>query len=242
MRAYAFVLLTACTAAPPPAENEMQAAAITPMESETQPPEHHLVPTWRTGDTWTVRLRRSVPIMPISNPFPPFDDQEWTYKVVDRTPDVVHISARRDISPGPASIWRFTFAPNGRILSAANPWGEEPFVADADAPILDPDQELGQEVADAWPRFPLEEAFGPDDAELRQRSRPAGNELEVAIVRAGYDRWFDHDFVRTATQRWEPGRPWWSVLRIEEEYTSHKGTVTYLTIEGEVIAWPTNTP
>jgi hypothetical protein len=241
MKAYAFVWLTACTAAPAPVENEMPAAVV-PLENETRPEEHHFEPAWRTGDTWTVRLRMLVPSMGGPRYPPVIEEDDWTYRVVQTTPEAVHISATTDEK----WFWHFTFAPNGRILGIDNAWWAAPFVAVADAPLLHPVEQLAEQGADAWPRFPLEEDFGPDDAELRQRSRPFGNELEVAIIRAGYragyDRWLEQDFVRTATQRWEPGRPWWSVLRIDEEYTNRHGTKTHLAIEGEVIAWPAGTP
>lgn len=240
MRAYAFVLLTACGAPHAPEENEVPPVAA-PLENETRP-EDHFAPAWRTGDTWTVRLRTLDPGMRGPRYPPEIQENDWIYRVVETTPEAVHISAQEDIGPRPQGIWHFIFAPNGRVLSVDNNLGDRPFVAVADAPILEPRQRLTRQCDDAWPRFPLEEDFGPDDAELRQRSRPFGNELEVAIIRAGHDRGLERDFVRTATQRWEAGRPWWSILRIDEEYTNRHGTTTRLAMEGEVIAWPTGTP
>ena len=113
---------------------------------------------------------------------------------------------------------------NGRLLRVSNPWGEQPFEPVADTPVFERYLSLQEECADAWPRFPLDEDFGLDDAELRQRSYPAGNEFEVTLVHAGHRAALEADFVRTATQRWQAGRPWWSILRIERESTGPEGT------------------
>lgn len=240
MRAYAFLLLTACTctAASPPAENEMQAAAPVPVENEMQTAEHHLAPAWQAGDTWTVRYRfRVLSMVNARDPPPAFAVTEWVYTVVDRDAEAVHISAYSEEK----WIWHFTFAPNGRLLSVRDPWGEDPFDAVADEPVVVLGDRGLREGASTWPRFPLEEDFGLDDSGLQQRSHPAGSELEVTLVRAGHHAGLG-DLVRTATQRWQAGRPWWSILRIEEEYTGREGTTTTIKIEGEVIAWPASTP
>jgi hypothetical protein len=170
---------------------------------------------------------------------PVIQERDWTYRVVETTREAVHISAEEHGTAGLLGIWHFTFAPNGRILSVASPRGLEPFVSVEDAPIL------GQEGVDAWPRFPLYEDFPLDDGDwhaVHQQSHPAGGELEVAIVRTRRKPRQVGAIARTATQRWEAGRPWWSTLRIEEKYTGLYRSVTYLKIEGEVIAWPASTP
>lgn len=225
MRMCVFLLLGACTAAPTPA----------PMENEMQTVEQQLVPVWKEGDTWTVRYRARVSsIVKALDPPPAFEDSEWIYTVDDRSALAVHISARRD-----DETWGLTFAPNGRLLSVRDPWYPEPVEVAADAPVFELDSPARRVGVEAWPRFPLDEDFGSDDSGQRQRSHPAGSELEVTLVRAGYDP-AAGDVVRTATQRWQAGRPWWSILRIEAAYSD--GTTTTLQLEGEVIAWPASTP
>jgi hypothetical protein len=226
-------LFAACTAAPVPENKEMQTA------------EQDLAPAWKQGDTWTVHYREhggGIGGMAAVPGPPGFEENRWMFRVDARTPEGVHISAQSEEQPGGRDIWRFVFAPNGRLLHVINPWGDGAPEPPADTPIFELSRSLQEEVADAWPRFPLDEDFGVDDAELRQRSRPAGNELEVTLVHAGYDRWLEVDLVRTATQRWEAGRPWWSILRIEQETTGSKGTTAIVEIEAEVIAWPASTP
>ncbi len=229
MRAYAFLLLAACTAAPVPEKDEMQTA------------EHHLAPAWKQGDAWTVHYRKhGGGISALAGGPPGFEDRKWTFRVDARTREGGHISAQSEEHPRGGDIWRFVSAPNGRLLSVIDPYGEALFEPIADTPIFEPHRRPQGEVAHAWPRFPLDEDFGLDDAELRPRSHPAGNELEVTLVRARVRR--EGVLVRTARQRWEAGRPWWSVLRIEEESTDPEDTTAIVDLEAEVIAWPASTP
>jgi hypothetical protein len=200
----------------------------------------HLAPKWSLGDTWTIRyhvgeVRRGggeYASMLV-------DEFDWVYTVVSHTPSLVTISCYTEA----AWIWHLTYTPDGQLLKLESPIGEERAAADLGVPYLKSYYHPQEEGVAVWPRFPLEEDFGLDDSAHRQRSRTLDSELEVAVLRAG--RRFDLDTVRTATMRWEEGRPWWSKMRIDMEFPNENGVgwyAPYTQLEGTVIAWPKNTP
>lgn len=228
MRSLAVILLAACAPTPAPtiAENQMQTA------------DEHLEPAWTVGDRWTVRYRTRIPSM-VKAPDPPpaFAEWDWVYEVVGRTADTVEISAYADEHE--QWIWRFVFAPNGRLLRVRDPWFDAPFDSVVDEPTLALFDRGGSEGASPWPRFPLDVDFGLDDSSLRQRSQSHDASLQVVITRIG--RSGGVDVIRTATERWDEGRPWWSTLRVETGYVG-RTEPPEMQIEGEVIAWPAGTP
>lgn len=216
-------LAAACTAAPRSSDSA---------ELGVEPPTSSCAPVWSLGDSWTVRYRiEGVSMMKSLNPPLVFRDIDWIYTVVGITPTTVHIRA----VGGRDSTWNLTFSTNGGLLMVDDPWMGELKQHDGDSPILSYYEDLQHEGVDGWPRFPVEEDFGAEGAAQTQRSRSIGSEREVVMVSAGGR---DIRHVRTATQRWEPGRPWWTVMRIESETTYDGPSVTRVEIEGEVIAWP----
>ncbi len=239
MRMIALILLASC--APAPAPEPAPTPTPPPAENQTHDMtnDQYLVPAWNVGDTWTVRFRMRAP-NPVKAPDPPprFETKDWFYTVVGRDAHTVKLLAYSDEH----WYWHFDFTPRGRLLRRQNPWSEPPFEPVDDRPIFGLGTSGQHEGAEAWPRFPLEEDFELEGERegLQQSSRAIGSEMEVVIRSAGFDAGMN--VVRTATQRWRPGRPWWSVMRIEVENTDDEGTATFVQIEGEVIAWPAGTP
>ena len=200
----------------------------------------HLAPNWNLGDTWTVRYHLGE-VKRTAGAFGSMikDEFDWVYTVVAATASLVKISCHTEA----ASVWHLTFTPDGQLLTVESPIGEEHSAADLGVPYLKPYYHPQEEGVAVWPRFPLEEDFGLDDSSHRQRSRTIGSELEVAVFRAG--RVFELDTNRTATMRWEEGRPWWSIMRIDMEFPNENGVgwhAPYTQLEGTVIAWPQSTP
>lgn len=200
----------------------------------------HLAPNWNYGDTWTVRYHLGQ-VKRTAGAFGSMikDEFDWVYTVVAATPSLVKISCHTEAD----SVWHLTFTPDGQLLTLESPIGEERAAADLGVPYLKSDYHPQEEGVAVWPRFPLEEDFGLDDSGHRQRSRTIGSELEVAVLRAG--RVSDLVTSRTATMRWEEGRPWWSKMRIDMEFPNENGVGWYAPhtqIEGTVISWPQSTP
>jgi hypothetical protein len=193
-------------------------------------------PPWRVGDTWTVRFRFEVASMvAVSDPPRAFEEREWVYTVDGRTADTVRISAR----PNEGEVWLFTFAPNGRLLSVCDTYGEESFASVADEPAIVLYGWGRRDTAIAWPRFPLDEPFGSDDSPLRQRSHSVDGDLDVALLRER--RRGGSYVVETVMQHWNAGRPWWSRIHIEEQAVAGI-TSDKVTLDGELVSWSLGAP
>lgn len=208
----------------------------------SEPSAPRFAPNWREGDTWTVRYHDVGPSWAKAKPDIEalvIHEFDWVYTVDLHTPSLVRISCYTRAN----WIWYLTFTPDGRLLKLENPSGNDP-PANPDVPFFEAQRSLQEEGVSIWPRFPLEEDFEVDDSSPRQRSREVGSDLEVVVSRAEPSS-VEHPSTRTATMRWQQGRPWWSTLRIDVEYPNDKGVEgfePYVELEGEVIAWPKSTP
>ncbi len=235
-----FALTMACAANPPPAkdatmhheEDEPLPTEIAP--AETTPTEPGWFPRWHEGDTWEVQYRVLMPSPRMSaNPPPLFEEHDWRYTVDERTPTGrFHVSAVALGDYGDA--WKMVYSEHGVLLEARAP--REEVIVPGPGPLVPLGPDRLWRSSPEWPAFPLRPGtLSFEGGALTQEVTVDGGALTVTLVRRGED--LGADVTRTVVQRWEPDRPWWSTVRIDEHVTYEGRTFDTTELEGRVTSW-----
>ena len=153
------------------------------MQTETEDKEVRFAPRWETGDRWRVRYRRLGPNPAKQKDAPPkVYESVWEYRVDELVDDAIHVSARPDDDA--TAEWHIVFGTNGRTRSVNSQYGDVvPPIAET--PVLTLAEYPSERVLPAWPRFPIEEDFGPDGGSFTQCSKPSEEGYVVTIRREG---------------------------------------------------------
>lgn len=227
-------LITACAAHPPPQDATMHDEDAKQAPVEPLPTEPGSFPRWRKGDTWVVHYRVAVPNPAKSaSPAPRFEEHDWRYTVDEITArGQAHVSALA--LDEDADVWRMVFGEHGELLELHAPRGDA--AAPSGGPLVPLSAGVAWNLTPAWPEFPVrpgELTF--EGGGLMQQVATDGAAMTVTLVRRENDAGVEVE--RTVVQRWEPGRPWWSTVRIDERATWKGQTQETLELEGWVTGW-----
>jgi len=224
-----------------------EAEVKTEIVMEATPPEKEvphetatgLVPLWKNGDTWQVQFRFEVQsFAKVPNAAPYYEQSYWSY-VVERADDRrVDIVARGALPGWSENPLRLGFAPDGRLVSLeldieARP---KPHAQQPTTPLVELDQNPHRIALD-WPHFPIAEpsqqSFPGDPGELTQTVRRDGDNWIVTMRFERKVPGVPKPVYHQVEQTWEPGRPWWSSIRITYYDSEQEG----LELEGHVTRW-----
>jgi hypothetical protein len=230
----AVVLVTACAANPPPKDTTMHTEETESTPAEPLPTEPGLFPRWRKGDTWDVHYRVAVPNPAKSaSPSPRFEEHDWRYAVDEIGPGGrVHVSALA--LDEDADVWRMVFDEHGALLELHAP--RDDAAAPSGGPLVPLSPGAAWNLTPAWPGFPIRPGMlAFEGGALTQQVTTDGAAMTVTLVRRGSDAGVEVE--RTVVQRWEPERPWWSTVRIDQRTTWKGETYETLELEGRVTQW-----
>lgn len=234
----AVVMGSACSAPPSsqqPDSKSETAMEATPRERSTEPM-NRLVPTWKHGDTWQVQyLFESYNYAKVENASPFYEHSYWTYIVERADPETIQIVARSTLPGYSDEPRRYTFDPSGQLRSIEEGFERKvkPSPIHPSSPFVELDVPLHR-IASDWPHFPIarpsQESFPGD---LTQTVRRDGDNWSVTMRFERKVPGVPKPVFHEVEQTWEPGRPWWSSIRITY-YDSEKEA---LELEGHVTRW-----
>lgn len=234
LAAVAFAI--ACGVKPAPQETQTQEKSAEPQPGPSEPDEPTLIPSWVRGTCWEIRYRYLVPNpAKLRDPPPRHEETDWRYCVKDDAGGRVRVTAV-ELDEYPRS-WRMVFATTGELLELRPPDGRAPSMRPG--PFVPSSPGLAWHLTPAWPAFPLrlgQQTFEQDA--LSQRIATDAAVWTITLDREGDEARMER--ARTIVQHWEPGRPWWSSVTINERSTYRGQTHDTRTLEGRVTTWSPN--